>query len=229
MNNKNKKYSNYFKSSTKIKLKEQTIFGNVQVVQQEEVPDNIDINNILKKIELIIPGHFVQNLDGIYFGTYDFLLKRDLNALYKDGVIYVLPQQDDDKDIFDDIVHEIAHCVEETYGYDLYEDGAIESEFLRKRRAMLDLLRQHGYNEVPESMFYESDYNEKFDQFLYLIVGYPNLQQIMPNLFCTPYGATSLREYFANGFEEFFAKRKYNKVKDTSPSVYEKIEILLGI
>lgn len=229
MNNKNKKYNNYFKSRDKIKLKEQTIFGSVQVIQQEEIPDNIDINNVLKKIETVIPNHFIQNLDGIYFGTYDFLLKRDLNALYKDGAIYVLPQQDDNKDIFDDIVHEIAHCVEETYGMDIYEDGLIEEEFIRKRRAMLDLLRQYGYNQVPESMFFEPDYNEVFDQFLYLIVGYPMLQQVTPNLFCTPYGATSLREYFANAFEEYFAKRKYNKVKSVSPSVYEKIELLLGM
>ena len=106
-----KKYSKLFRSGNKIRLIEQTIYGNINVIQQEDLPDNINLNNILKKLQIIIPNHFVQNLDGIYIGTYDFLLKRDLNALYKDGVIYVLPEQDNEMDIFDDIVHEVAHCV----------------------------------------------------------------------------------------------------------------------
>ena len=121
MNNKNP--NRFFKSSTQIKLAEQTVFGTVNVVQQQEMPDNINLNNILKKLQVIIPEHFVQNLDSIYIGEYDFLLKRDLNALYKDGVIYVLPEQDDEQDVYEDIIHEIAHCVEETYGMDIYEDG----------------------------------------------------------------------------------------------------------
>ena len=61
------------------------------------------------------------------------------------------------------------------------------------------------------------------------MVGYPTLTQLTPNLFVSPYGATSLREYFANCFEEYFARRQYNHVKKISPAVYEKIELLLGI
>ena len=227
MNNQ-QKYNKFFKTSAKILLKEQTIFNNISVIQQEELPENINLNNILKKLEVLIPEHFVQNLDGIYIGSYDFLLKRDLNALYKDGAIYVLPEQDDEKDVFDDIVHEIAHCVEEAYGPDIYEDGSIEQEFLLKRRRLFDILSAYGYNDLSRSSFLNPEYDEKFDEFLYLIVGYPVLQQAIPDLFCSPYGATSLREYFANGFEEYFARRQYNRVKNVSPSVYQKIEILLG-
>lgn len=226
--NKNQNYNKYFKSSNKIRLTEQTIFNTVTVVQQEEFPENINLNNILRKLQVLIPEHFVQNLDGIYIGTYDFLLKRDLNALYKDGVIYVSPQQDNETDIFDDIVHEIAHCVEETYGSDIYEDGLIEREFILKRRRLFDILRAYGYNQVSRSAYVNPEYDERFDEFLYLIVGYPTLQQLIPDLFSSPYGATSLREYFANGFEEYFARRQYKRVKTVSPSIYEKIEILLG-
>ena len=222
------KLNKYFRSSTQIKLLEQTIFGNVNVIQQEDLPDNINVNNILKKLEIYVPDNFVQNLDGIYFGTYDFLLKRDLNALYKDGVIYVLPEQDDEADIFDDIVHEIAHCVEETYGFDIYEDGKIEEEFFTKRKRLFDILNAYGYNQVSANAYENMDYDLKFDQFLYLIVGYPALEQLTPGLFVSPYGATSLREYFANCFEEYFARKKYEHVKKVSPAVYEKIELLLG-
>ena len=110
----------------------------MNVIQQEQLPDNININNILKKLEIAIPQHFIQNLDGIYIGTYSFLLDRELNAQYKDGVIYVLADQDNEMDIYDDIVHEIAHCVEETYGADIYEDGSVEEESTRKTRRLSD-------------------------------------------------------------------------------------------
>jgi Mlc titration factor MtfA (ptsG expression regulator) len=44
-------------------------------------------------------------------------------------------------------------------------------------------------------------------------------------LFCSPYGATSIREYFANAFEYYFIKDpKY--VKKVSPRVYVKINQL---
>lgn len=224
-----KKYNNYFRTPDKIKLLENTIFGNIQVIQQEELPENININNILNNIEHFIPEHFIQNLDSIYFGNYDFLLKRDLNALYKDGAIYVLPQQNDEDDIFTDIVHEIAHCVEETYGMDIYEDGRIEREFVAKRKRLLDTLKAYGYNQMPDSDYMDPEYNNKFDKFLYLTVGYPVLTQLTTNLYISPYGATSLREYFANCFEEFFARKKYKNVKNLSPAVYEKLEFLLGL
>lgn len=227
MNNKNP--NRFFKSAAQIRLIEQTIFGTINVVQQQQMPDNINLNNILKKLQVIVPEHFVQNLDGIYIGEYEFLLKRDLNALYKDGVIYVLPEQDSEQDVYEDIIHEIAHCVEETYGMDIYEDGKIEQEFLRKRRALLDILKAYGYNEVSDAAYGNTEFSQKFDEFLYLIVGYPTLTQLTPNLFVSPYGATSLREYFANCFEEYFALRRYDNVKKISPAVFEKIELLLGI
>ncbi len=228
MHSQNKNRGKYFRSPEQIKLVEQTVFGNVSVIQQEQLPENININNILKKLQICIPDHFVQNLDGIYIGTYDFLLKRDLNALYKDGAIYVLPEQDDEADVFDDIVHEIAHCVEETYGSDIYEDGSIEEEFARKRQRLFDILRAYGYNEASETDFSNLDFSPKFDEYLYLMVGYPTLMQLTPNLFVSPYGATSLREYFANCFEEYFARRRYDNVRKVSPAVFDKIEILLG-
>lgn len=222
------KINKHFRSSQQIMLAEQTIFGNVSVVQQQQFPENINLNNILKKLEIYIPEHFVQNLDGIYVGSYDFLLKRNLNAIYKDGTIYVLPEQEDEADIFDDIVHEIAHCVEETYGAEIYEDGMIEEEFARKRCRLFDILSAYGYNEASESDFDNLEFSPKFDEYLYLMVGYPTLMQLTPNLFVSPYGATSLREYFANCFEEYFARRRYENVRKISPAVFEKIETLLG-
>jgi hypothetical protein len=224
-----RKQNNFFRPGNQVRLLEQTIFGNVNVVQQETLPDNININNILKKLEIAIPDHFVQNLDGIYIGIYPFLLDRELNAQYKDGVIYVLADQDDELDVYSDIIHEIAHSVEEAYGPDIYEDGEIEEEFLRKRSRLFDILRAYGYTKgMPQSAFMNPDFDQRFDRYLYTSVGYPILSQLVPDLFVSPYGATSLREYFANAFEHYFANRQYKRVQNISPSVYKKIEMLLG-
>lgn len=222
------KYSSYFKTGEQINIREEKIFRDIQVTQQQSLPGNINISKILKKIERNIPEHFVQDLDGIYIGDYDFLTKRNLNALYQDGAIYVLSSQDSEEDLYNDIIHEIAHCVEEAYGFDIYDDGRIEQEFLRKRRRLFDFLKAYGYDGMSKEAFADPDYSKKFDEYLYINVGYPKIKQLTPDLFCSPYGATSLREYFANAFEEYFAKSNFKRVSAVAPSVLEKIEILLG-
>ena len=62
-------------------------------------------------------------------------------------------------------------------------------------------------------------YNKKFDMYLYEEVGYPILNTLTVGLYCSPYGATSIREYFANGFEFFFLKDR-ELVKQVSPQLY---------
>ena len=58
--------------------------------------------------------------------------------------------------------------------------------------------------------------------YLYQEVGYQALNNLTVGLFCSPYGATSIREYFANAFEHYFMKDpKY--VKKISPNVYKVI------
>ena len=48
------------------------------------------------------------------------------------------------------------------------------------------------------------EYDEEFDMFLYEDIGYDKLATLMQGLFINPYAATSLREYFATGFTDFF-------------------------
>ena len=50
---------------------------------------------------------------------------------------------------------------------------------------------------------------------------------ITMGLFVSPYGATSLSEYFANGFEKYFLDSP-KTVKDVSPVLYNKIETILN-
>jgi hypothetical protein len=128
--------------------------------------------------------------------------------------------------MIDDIVHEIAHAVEESKIEEVYFDGVIEREFLGKRERLCSLLISEGYD-LSSTFCLNTEYSEKFDKFLYQTVGYETLASITMGLFYSPYAATSLREYFANGFEHYFiGDRQY--LKDVSPVLYNKVVDIIG-
>ena len=55
------------------------------------------------------------------------------------------------------------------------------------------------------------------------------MSSIASNLFYSPYAATSLREYFANGFEAFFMKEDVARLKNVSPALYKKMLYLMEL
>ena len=68
-------------------------------------------------------------------------------------------------------------------------------------------------------------YDYEFDQFLYKDIGYAKLSQILNGLFISPYSPTSLREYFATGFTEFYLHpNDHTFLKQVSPALYAKLE-----
>ena len=69
----------------------------------------------------------------------------------------------------------------------------------------------------------QPDYSHDFDMFLFKEVGYPLLTQLTVGLFISPYGVTSLAEYFAENFEFYFLKDP-QLVRDISPECYKKIQ-----
>ncbi len=64
------------------------------------------------------------------------------------------------------------------------------------------------------------------DYYLDNIVGYPTLQTLAMVLFYSPYAITSINEYFANGFENYFVRDRLY-LKDISPTLYKKINDIL--
>ena len=46
------------------------------------------------------------------------------------------------------------------------------------------------------------------------------------NLFYSPYAITSLREYFANGFEAYFNNKDRSRIHVLSPILFDKLEKL---
>ena len=112
---------------------------------KDPLPEKMDIKNVISKIEQILPRQFFNNIDILYIGQFKVLLDRQVNALYDSGTIYISNIQDSEKDIIDDIVHEISHSIEEVYGMEIYGDGKIESEFIVKRSTIERILKHNGY------------------------------------------------------------------------------------
>tara|TARA_Y100001938_G_C8073986_1_gene424860 strand:- start:669 stop:1367 length:699 start_codon:yes stop_codon:yes gene_type:complete len=220
----------YIKRSSLKTLKDRShyeFFNNIQVYIKDSLPEYFDILHVLKKIENLIPSYFVYNVDSIIVGQFDELLDREVNAMYKEGTLYITNDQADENDMIDDIVHEIAHAVEEMAKQEIYDDGQIKNEFLGKRKRLYSIIKNENFDVEIED-FLNIEYSVDFDDFLYKEVGYPLLTSLSMGLFVSPYAATSLREYFAIGFEEYHLKDRVY-LKKISPKLYFKIEELLEL
>ena len=226
----NEKIKNIIKHSSKkakANKKEHVIFGNIVVLIKDPLPINFNIEVALRDLEETIPKHYTRNIDAIYIGQFQDLISREAQAKYENGAIFVTNEQHGEYDMIDDIVHEFAHALEESYSYYLYADGKLEMEFLKKRAHLRRILKLEDYN-VSKYDFLNVEYDRSFDSFLYKKVGYSDLHSLSFDLFVSPYGATSLREYFANGFENYYLEDP-EIVKQISPELFRKIEKLHNV
>tara|TARA_R100000353_G_C6480238_1_gene188916 strand:- start:24 stop:701 length:678 start_codon:yes stop_codon:yes gene_type:complete len=194
----------------------------IHVYFKEPVAAKIDVENVVAKLESKIPSHLLEEIEMIIVGWFEEFEERDINAFYDGGTIYVSNLQDDEEDMYDDLVHEVAHSVESPHGYYLYADEKIKNEFLAKRSMLHDILWNMGYK-TPKSFFNEIEFNQEFDDFLHKKVGYDKLARVMQGLFINVYAATSLREYFATAFTDFYLDSNHNFLQKVSPAVYEKL------
>ena len=200
---------------------EYTFFGVPRVFVKDPLPDHVELPAVLKQIEQIIPQHLCHEIDMIYVGSFDMLRQREVDAVWADGAIYITNTQMNNDDILNDLVHEIANSCEGALSDEIYADGRIEREFLGKRKKLFDILRGNGYD-IGIGSFLNPEFTQKLDSFFHRHVGYPAMHTFTMGLFASPYGATSIREYFANGFEHYFLGDQQH-LKDTCPRLYEKI------
>jgi hypothetical protein len=191
----------------------------IHVYIKDPIPNKeIDAEEVISQVEEHIPVHLLSEVEMIIIGWFKEFDERNLNAFYSDGCLHISHLQKDKDDLLDDIVHEISHSLEEPHGYEIYGDKRLEKEFLTKRMRLKEILWAHGYK-APSSFFTDSEYNKEFDDFLLNKVGYDKLQLLMQGLFITPYAATSLREYFATGFTDFYLESEHNFLKKISPAL----------
>ena len=198
----------------------------VEVLVKDEIKNpDVSIRSVLMKVGSKIPKHFLSNVDVIYVGDFDFFKERDIQAMYENSCIFVTNSQDSIDDMCDDIVHEIAHSLEEVHKDIIYSDGQLEQEFLEKRKQLYSILKSEGFN-VNLFSFMNPIYNKEFDDLLYREIGYPALNMLSTSIFYSPYACTSLREYFANGFEALYYYRDYDFIYKSCPKLFQKINKL---
>ena len=199
-----------------------TLFGNTYIYVRDPLPENVDIEEVVQFLYSKMPQHLFSEVDAVYVGNFEELQDRQIQAMYRDCAIYCTNLQSNEEDMIDDLVHEIAHSLEQPYGMELYSDGMMELEFIGKRRRLKDLLEANGF-EVEHINFSNPEYDEQFDMYLYQEIGYPILESITFGLFTNPYAATSLREYYASGFEQFILSDR-ELLKTISPVLFIKIQ-----
>jgi thiol-disulfide isomerase/thioredoxin len=219
---KSEKLAKYVKTRNK-KLSEYK-FGPLQVFVKDPLPDGFDIQEVFDKLAQRLPGHYLRLVDIIYVGQFNIFKERQINAVYMDGAIYVTNEQSNSEDMLDDIIHETAHAIEEKYGQVIYKDGEIEEEFLSKRKSLKRILIDRGH-QLGHLNFENVDFSVEFDKYMLEKVGYDNLRMLTVDVFLSPYSITSLREYFAIGFEEYYLGNKLD-LREVCPYVYNKLYML---
>ena len=147
-------------SNNKIQDRKEYNLYNVPVYIVDKYPDNIKVNNIIEMVKSTLPPSFFEGLEVIYVGDFPELNQRDIQAMLKDGAIWL--SSNNVKNflteplIAESIIHEVAHLIEGRWKDFIYGDGAIESEYNGKKQRLLDILKAEGESGAVESIsFYE--------------------------------------------------------------------------
>ena len=203
------------------KLKDHYMLKGIDIYVKDQLPQEIDIDFVIRYVAKKLPDHVLKNIDIIYVGRFQDLIDRDVNALWQNGAIYITNNQDSEMDMIDDLIHEIAHSNEKQFEQIIYEDGKLEKEFLYKRKKLALILKDKKSG-LPPGFIYNVDYDKTIDDYLYEKITYDILWQLIPGIFPSPYAITSLREYWARGFEEFYMG-KSQELKVICPVLFSKL------
>ena len=206
------------------KMKDHYKMQEIDIFIKDQLPEHIDPDLVFSTFSKLIPSHLLSGVDIIYVGEFDVFKEKKVNAVFQDGAIYVSNEQDSNQDMIDDIIHELAHSVEEKFTQYIYDENDLKNEFLGKRKRLYDILNSYDYDpSIKIKTTYH--YDEEIDMYFYQKVGYEAMWNLINGLFASPYSTTSLREYFAVGFEYYFMGEK-TTIKKLSPILYSKLENL---
>lgn len=199
------------------------VHGRIPVYFKNGLTKKINMDSVCKRVGNLLPAFLFKNISAISIGSYDTLDDRDVDSVYNKKIIYLTNVQDDEEDIIENVLHEVAHSLEEIYKDKIYGDGLLKKEFLRKRKQLYNDL-SIKYN-IEDKYFRKTEYNKTLDSFFYKKVGYDALSYFTEPLFVSPYSATSLGEYFSEGFENYYMGQQ-QLIMDLSPELYNKIKQL---
>jgi len=206
------------------RMRNEFMVNGVTVFIKDALPEHVSGEFIFDYISSRIPSYLMKNVEVIYVGQFPEMQERDINAFYENDAIYITNEQEDEMDVIDDIIHEVSHAVEHYNRELIYGDGALQREFIAKRKRLSSLLSQKY--DVPSDFNINFEYDRAIDDFLYRDVGYDVLNEISVNIFPSGYAVTSISEYWAKGFEELFIGEK-TSLKNMCPVLYKKLLIVM--
>lgn len=210
----------YIQQSPKVHF---MIHGRIPVYFKNGLTKKINMDSVCKRVGNLLPAFLFKNISAVSIGNYDTLDDRNVDSVYDKKIIYLTNVQDDEEDIIENVLHEVAHSLEEIYKDEIYSDGLLRKEFLRKRKQLYNELSAK-YN-IDDKYFRKTEYSKTLDAFFYKKIGYDALSYFTEPLFISPYSATSLREYFSEGFENYYMGQQ-QLLMDLSPELYNKIKQL---
>lgn len=199
------------------------IHGRIPLYFKDRLTKNINIDSVCKRVENLLPAFLFKNISAISIGSFNSLEARDVDSVYSKKIIYLTNVQDDENDIIENIIHEVAHSLEEIYNDRIYGDGLLKKEFLKKRKHLYNELSTK-YN-IEDKYFRKTEYSKTLDTFFYKKIGYDTLSYFTEHIYVSPYSATSLREYFSEGFEKYYMGDA-SLIQELSPVLYSKIKNL---
>mgnify|MGYP001565349101 CR=1 FL=1 len=189
----------------------------------------IQLDKICLDVKRLLKKELLMNIDVIYIGVFEELEEKNVQALYKDRTIYLSNKIKTESELIKNIIHEVAHSLEDISYYEniVYGDNTLEQEFLMKRKTLFNILQSNGC-EISNRLLLNTDYTKELDDFLYKFVGYNRLSGLLVGLVVSPYALTSLKEYFANGFEFLlYNKKQQHFLKQMCPVLYDKLDNLI--
>ena len=205
--------------------REYTLFGKWLYIK-DRFAAQIDIMSVIEELERTMPWFLFDDVDEFLVGDFDFLNEKGLEALYKDGAIYITNALSNETDLVENIIHEASHSLESRYGAMIYGDGLLKGEFIAKRMSLQTRL-EHEHYDIRRLDFGNIEYSSIFDNYMYKQIGYSSLTPLIIGIFPSPYAVTSLREYWGVGFEDYFVgDREY--LQRTCPILFAKIEEIVS-
>jgi len=205
------------------------LYKSIPVKIVDDVENMVDVNLVLSKVEQTIPYRLLSgHVNEIIFGNFDFFKKRDYNAYYdtENKLIYIRSeQQDNNLDLFDDLVHEISHAIENKFHDFIFSDGRLKAEFMHKRLKLRYTLALKYGKLVPDHKFMLTSFDQELDDLFHKRLGYYRMRKYVNGLFPSAYAPTSVDEYWAEGFEKYCLGKKEDLFK-ICPQLFKKIDFL---
>ena len=152
---------------------------------------SIELSKVIEKIEDIVPYHmFSGYIKKIVFGNFSFFKEKNYNAFYdhENKIVYIRSEaQDDNIDLYDDLLHEIAHAVEKKNHDFIFSDGKINAEFIKKRlKLFYTLILDYG-DAISSEKFLVTSYDQELDSFFYKTIGYEKMKIYINGIFPSAY------------------------------------------